>query len=104
MINKEEFVDIINTVLAYNMELDKWDDFGIPLYELPLGEVSAKLSEMVYTNLFEDAGIDWINWWIYEKPGLYDGDPVNEAYDENHKIIPTDTIDDLWNLVKEYRK
>jgi hypothetical protein len=104
MINKEEFVDVINTVRAYNTELDKWEAFGISLYELPLGEISAKLSEMVYTNLFEDAGIDWINWWLYEKPELFEGDPVNEAYDENHNIIPTDTIDDLWNLVKDYRK
>ena len=29
---------------------------------------------------------------------------VGYIYDEDGNIIPTDTIDDLWNLVKDYQK
>ena len=86
MITKEQFTELINTVLSFNKELDRWDDFGIDLFN------------------FDDEGIDWINWWLYEKPALFKGEADNQAYDENNKVIPTDTIDDLWNIVEKYRK
>lgn len=104
MITKEQFTKIINTVISYNKELDRWDDFGIEIYNLPLGEYSALLSELTYTNLFNDEGIDCINWWLYEKPALFESEPDKEIFDENGNIIPTTTIDDLWNIVKEHRK
>jgi|GEM_PF-6702615 len=104
MITKEQFTELINTVLSFNKELDRWDDFGIDLFNLPLGDISSRMSELTYTNLFDDEGIDWINWWLYEKPALFKGEADNQAYDENNKVIPTDTIDDLWNIVEKYRK
>lgn len=104
MITKEQFTELINTVLSFNKELDRWDDFGIDLFNLPLGDISSRMSELTYTNLFNDDGIDWINWWLYEKPALFKGEADNQAYDENNKVIPTDTIDDLWNIVEKYRK
>lgn len=40
---------------------------------------------------------EWISWWCFEKDfGRYD-DLV--AYDENKNVIPTSTIQDLYNLV-----
>ena len=104
MITREQFIKVIKTVLDFNKELDKWDDFGIEIYNLPLGDYGARLSELTYTNLFTDDGIDWINWWLYEKPSVFEGEADNQAYDENNNVIPTDTIDDLWNIVEKYRK
>lgn len=60
--------------------------------------------DTVLPELFSDEGVDWVNWWLFEKPGLFKNSLPNEAYDEDGNIIPTDTIDDLWNLVKDYQK
>jgi hypothetical protein len=53
---------------------------------------------MLINSHFDEEGQDWINWWLYEK----DGNPELKAWDENDNEIPTETIDDLWNLVKDH--
>ena len=39
-----------------------------------------------------------------ERPALFEGDEVNKAYNEDGSEIPTETVDDLWNIVKKFRK
>lgn len=104
MITKEQFTELINTILSFNKELDRWNEFGIDLFNLPIGDLSAKMSNLTYTNLFDYEGIDWIDWWLYERPALFEGDEVNKAYNEEGTEIPTETVDDLWNIVEKFRK
>lgn len=104
MITKEQFTELINTILAFNKELDRWHEFGIDLFDLPIGDISTRMSELTYTNLFDDKGIDWINWWLYDRPALFEDYEPNKAYNEDGSEIPTETIDDLWNLVEKFRK
>lgn len=104
MITKEQFTDLINSILKLNKEYDRWEDFGINLWELPIGDKMAEITDISIKALFNDDGIDWINWWLYEKPAMFEGEPDNKAYDEDGKEISTETVDDLWNIVKEYRK
>lgn len=99
---KEGFIKLIENAKKYDKELDRWSDFGIDLFELPISELSWNFLNIVLPELFSDEGVDWINWWLFEKPGF--GEEPNQAYDENGNVIPTDTIDDLWNIVKEYKK
>ena len=33
-----------------------------------------------------------------------EGDEVNKAYNEDGTEIPTETVDDLWNIVEKFRK
>lgn len=99
---KEGFIKLIENALNYSKELDRWSDFGIDLFELPISELGWNFLDVVLPELFSDEGVDWINWWLFEKPG-FRGDP-NQTYDENGNVIPTDTIDDLWNIVKDYQK
>ena len=40
----------------------------------------------------------------YERPALFEGDEVNKAYNEDGSEIPTETVDDLWNIVEKFRK
>lgn len=37
MITKEQFTKAINDTLKLNKEYDRWDDFGINLWELQIG-------------------------------------------------------------------
>lgn len=104
MITKEQFTKVIEDTLKLNKEYDRWDDFGINLWELPIGDTVASLAESIWNIVFDEDGIDWINWWIYERPALFEGDEVNKAYNEDGSEIPTETVDDLWNIVEKFRK
>jgi hypothetical protein len=104
MITKEQFTKVIEDTLKLNKEYDRWDDFGINLWELPIGDIVADLAESIWDITFDEDGVDWINWWIYERPALFEGDEVNKAYNEDGSEIPTETVDDLWNIVKKFRK
>lgn len=99
---KEGFIKLIENAQNYSKELDRWYDFGIELYELPISELGWGFLNITLPELFSDEGVDWINWWLFEKPG-FRGEP-NQAYNEDGSVIPTDTVDDLWELVKEYQK
>lgn len=99
---KEKFIKLIGNAIKFKNELDRWDSFGIDLYGLPISELSWNFLNISLPELFTDEGIDWINWWLFEKHGF--GNEPNQVYDENDNIIPTDDIEDLWNLVKGYQK
>ena len=104
MITKEQFTKVIEDTLKLNKEYDRWDDFGINLWELPIGDIVANIAESIWNITFDEEGVDWINWWIYERPALFEGDEVNKAYNEDGTEIPTETVDDLWNIVEKFRK
>ena len=44
-----------------------------------------------------------INWWLYDK-FLPSGDVLILTNKETDEIIPSDTPEDLWDLIKEYEK
>lgn len=58
-------------------------------------------SDLLFEYIFGKEALDWVNWWMYEKNGTLSSSPL-EAYDKDGNVIPTDTIDDLWNLIEEY--
>ena len=104
MITKEQFTKVIEDTLKLNKEYDRWDNFGINLWELPIGDIVANIAESIWDITFDEEGVDWINWWIYERPPLFEGDKVNKYYNEDGSEIPTETVDDLWNIVEKFRK
>ena len=104
MITKEQFTKVIEDTLKLDKEYDRWNDFGINLWELPIGDAVANLAKSIWDITFDEDGVDWINWWIYERPALFEGDEVNKAYNEDGSEIPTETVDDLWNIVEKFRK
>lgn len=102
MITKELFIKFMENAQAYQKELDRWSSFGIDLFDLPIAKLSWDFYDHFLKQAFIVDGIDWINWWMFEKFSCSE-EPL-EAYDENNNIIPTNTIDDLWELVKDYVK
>lgn len=56
---------------------------------------------MLLSNVFNNDGKDWIDWYLYEKIS-FDG-KVLEAWDENNNPICYDT-ESLWNTIKPYIK
>ena len=104
MITKEQFTKVIEDTLKLIKNTIDGIDFGINLWELPIGDTVASLAESIWNIVFDEDGVDWINWWIYERPVLFEGDVVNKAYNEDGSEIPTETVDDLWNIVEKFRK
>lgn len=102
MITKEEFTKLI-------LEQNKWHnqlkEVGRVLNCNPLEIDWVEYGERLFNNLIvilfgEDAAYT-IYWWLVEKPTL---PPGAAMWDEEGNEIPTETIEDLWNIVKDYRK
>lgn len=101
MISKAQFSDIIIANQKQSKQLDELKDLGFDLWETSVSEFGFQMFDKLIETNFCEEGRDWIFWWLYERDSIL-GD-VNKAWDENGKEIPTETIDDLWNLVEKYR-
>lgn len=103
MIGKQEFLEIYKSLekfvnegnrLASNKALNSevfldFEGFGW------------ETIEKLFTAVLEKDGVDWIYWWFFEKPYLKSDAP--HATDKNGNPIPTETVEDLWNIISEYR-
>lgn len=99
---KEEFISLISEYQDWSSKVDKASEvLNIPnLFECSLVEYGATLFDKTIGLLFNKDGVDDISWWVYEKAGRKD----MRMWDSDGKEIPTDTLDDLWNLVKDNQK
>ena len=102
MITKEEFIDLILKQQKWSNRVDEVSEvLNVPtLFESDWVEYASVLFDKTLTLLFNEDGIDDIYWWMYEKSE----NPELKMWDESGKEIPTDTVEDLWNLVKDNQK
>ena len=100
---KCNFVAMINAIERYDAEVERWADFGIELYELPICELTWELINMYREEIFNKDGIDWINWYIYERKSIFTGE-VLPCFDEEGKEFYVNTPEDLWKLVEQHQK
>lgn len=97
-IDKEYFFVLIEECKEQDRRLDILNDAGLQVWDSDVFEYGALMFEKVLNLAFTEEGVDWISWWLWEKT------PQHKAYYENGEEIPTETVEDLWELVKEYRK
>ena len=100
---KCNFVAMVNAIEKYDAEVERWADFGIELYELPICELTWELINMYLEEMFNKDGIDWINWYIYERKSIFTGE-VLPCWDEEGKEFYVNTPEDLWKLVEQHQK
>lgn len=100
---KCNFVAMINAIEKYDAEVERWSDFGIELYELPICELTWELINMYLEEMFNEDGVDWINWYIYERKSIITGE-VLPCFDEEGKEFYVNTPEDLWKLVEQHQK
>lgn len=96
---KEEFIKIIQEYDTFKDRIDKISKAGLQIWNSELVEYSYQTFDRLLKALFTEEGVDWVYWWLLEKRG----NPEFKAFDENQKEIPSETIEDLWNVVKQYR-
>ena len=100
---KCNFVAMINAIERYDAEVERWADFGIELYELPICELTWELINMYLEEMFNNDGVDWINWYIYERKSIFTGE-VLPCFDEEGNEFYVNTPEDLWKLVEQHQK
>lgn len=100
---KCNFVAMINAIEKYDAEVERWADFGIELYELPICELTWELINMYLEEVFNEDGVDWINWYIYERKSIFTGE-VLPCFDEEGNEFYVNTPEDLWKLVEQHQK
>jgi hypothetical protein len=100
---KCNFVAMVNAIEKYDAEVERWADFGIELYELPICELTWELINMYLEEMFNKDGVDWINWYIYERKSIFTGE-VLPCFDEEGKEFYVNTPEDLWKLVEQHQK
>lgn len=100
---KCNFVAMINAIEKYDAEVERWADFGIELYELPICELTWELINMYLEEMFNEDGVDWINWYIYERKSIITGE-VLPCFDEEGNEFYVNTPEDLWKLVEQHQK
>lgn len=100
MITKEQFIKLITDNRKHNDRLDEIGNvLGCTVYDCDWVEYGNILFDEALGLLFQKEGVDDIIWWMYEKCGR----PDYKMWDKNGNEIPTETLDDLWEIVKDYR-
>lgn len=100
MITKGEFIELLNDRINWNDKVEQLCELlKGNLWESDIFNYGEILFEKILNLRFNDSGIDIIFWWLCERK--YDED-LNIKIDG--KEVPSDTLDDLWEIVKDYRK
>lgn len=99
MITKDEFITLIDDYQKWSEQVDKASEvLGIStLFESNLIDYTSRLFDKTINILFDENGTDNIYWWLYEKSGR----PDFKMWDKEGNEIPSETIDDLWEIVKD---
>lgn len=114
MITYEKFKEIIVKYIRFSKYENQLRRMNIDLLETPLFDTPGYYLDWLWEAYFEEDGVDTISWWMFEyhdldedfdENGKYIGEKMEPGmWDENDKVIPMVTIEDLWNEVQDQRK
>ena len=97
---KEQFIRLMEAIKEryYTIEriYDKLDDVFGSVGDLFIDETSMTPIIDVITEIIEDND-KWIEWYVYDKN--WGTDERLTATDNNGNEIPSETLEDLWNLI-----
>lgn len=97
----EQFNKFINQIKEYNNLIDKFNEiFRASIWESPFVEIPFTWVNTIIESNFSEEGIDLLNWWLFEKD--FGNNAYLETYDEKGNIIPSETIEDIWEIIKPY--
>lgn len=101
MLTKEQFIEIIDQHQNQTSTIKKFEELGFEIWDSSVIEFGFMMFDHLISSNFSTEGVDWINWWIYERPILNINQPL--AFNKDCSEIPTETIEDLWDIVEKYR-
>ena len=98
---RELFCSILNEIQFINARaIGMKHDYAIDFteYDDPFFKVISNLMELH----FNDKQRSMINWWLYDK-FLPSGDILILNDNETHEEIPTETPEDIWDLLQDLK-
>lgn len=100
-ISKEEFIDLVTYYKAFDNNIDKLTDAcNCNIFESDICTLGGLLFDKSIEAYFSKEAVDTLDWYLYDKAHY----PKLKMTDSQGKEIPTNTITDIWNIVKEYKK
>lgn len=91
---KTLFIKVINALSSIDSEITKLYGMGIDITESPIVIGAEDISIAFLSHVYDECGIGWIQWWLYEKAD----NPDLRACDEEGNDI--DTIDKLYEYLE----
>lgn len=99
-ITKRQFISYISTIQKFNETIDKLSDLlKYDNFEDTLISFGFYLFDKVIDMYFESEATNIIYWYLYDKSKFPDLHITSED-----KELPTETIEDIWNIVKNFIK
>lgn len=101
MVSKEDFVKLLKGQIQQMYRVDQIVSIlGSSLIDLDVINYGDTLFNNIMNILFDEEGVDTVDWWLYEKNFR----PDYKMWDRDGNEIPTETTDDLWEIIKNNRK
>lgn len=99
MMTYNEFKDIVDLMVKHNQKLDSAYKLKINLLEA--FEEIDKAINLMWDQILTTEGVDWLNWFLYEKGYINDGIGRKDlqAWDENKNPICED-LKGLYDYLK----
>ena len=96
MIGKKEFEELIKEHSEQNARIDLLCKVFSTSYGDPIIDWGFLMFRKVLEYTFDKIGLDWIDYYLYDNP--------SKRYFSDEKEFPLETLDDLWELIKDHRK
>lgn len=98
----KEFQNLINYHKKFFDKLSELHDIGFDFYEGKFQLVTDvdQMFDVIVSSLYNEEGLDWINWFIYENEY---GSKKLEAWDENKNLICQD-LESLYEYIQKHHK
>lgn len=82
----EEFKGAVNLMTSHHIKVSKAYDLNIDLIDFC--DTQGKLINVLWGHILTEEGLDWFNWFLYEKDGI-SGKPKKDmkAYDNKKEIL-----------------
>lgn len=112
MITKQCFIRVLSDIHKVDKYVDSATALNFDLIEGPLYQAYIYMLDQFWKAYFTEDACQHIDWFIYEHHDMAEDfdDHLNiihkgrlGIWDENDKPIAMDTIDDLWEFVKDSR-
>ena len=101
MITKKLFIKMMNAAERFSAETDRWSNFGIDIYDLPIGLIPWEMFNCWMDSHFDVDGQDWIDWYLWERKSLTTGE-ILPCYNEDDSEFYVKDPADLWELVASH--
>jgi len=96
--NFKEFKQIIDKMIVHNKQVDKAYALNIDLIEFC--EKQNEVVHLLWNHILTTEGLDWLNWFMYEKNYIYDGKGRSEMTAEDSDGTPIcRTLKELYDYI-----